>query len=397
MSLEVVIRGIEREVSNDSIREPTADYAVDGLTPRLVLYPRDVNELSVMMRHISNNRLRVIPMVNKTKLFLGNIPKAYDVALDLGRVHGIVDYDPEEMVGNFGVSASFSQVRAILSRVNRRLPIDPPLSGRSSIGGIFSCNLFGPMAYTFMNTRDLTLRVRVVMPDGTIVKWGTGMIKDVAGYNIKRLFIGSCGSLGVIYEVTTRIAAMPEVIAVARLDRELDLLVTRRLKPYGAIVINGTMYLRFEGVKEEVEYRLGKLSEVARYEVLYGNEAEDVWYRVTSMDEIFNNDLVIKVVAPPARLNEALGLLGHGYLVKMPMIGEAYLTPSTPLTPGRLGEIRDGVARLGGYLVVFKAPPEFKRGIDVWGVRDNLDLMGGIKSVFDPLGIMSSGRFVGGL
>ncbi len=162
-----------------------------------------------MMRGISKEKLSVIPIINGSKTFIGNIPKSYDVALDLSRVNRVIEPDPEEMVGVYGVSASFNEVQETLRRVSRRLPIDT-LSSRSSIGGVFSCNLFGPLAYTFMTTRDITLRVRAVMPDGTVVRWGgTGMIKDVAGYNVKRLFIGSCGSLGIIYEVMSRIAAIP--------------------------------------------------------------------------------------------------------------------------------------------------------------------------------------------
>lgn len=320
---------------------------------------------------------------------MGNIPKSYDVALDLSRVHRAIEPDPEEMVGVYGVSAPFNEVQETLRRVGRRLPIDPPLSSRSSIGGVFSCNLFGPLAYTFMTTRDLTLRVKAVMPDGTVVRWGTGMIKDVAGYNVKRLFIGSCGSLGIIYEVMSRIAAIPDVIAVARLNKELDLLMTRRLKPYGAIVVNGTMYLRFEGVKEEVEYRLSRLSEVSGFDVFYGNEAEELWYELTSMDELFNNyNIVIKVVTPQARLNDALKELQSNYLVKMPMIGEAYLGING-IDINELNKARNRVGDLGGYLIILKAPLEFKREIDVWGLNQNLDIMSKLKSVFDPLGIMS--------
>ncbi len=397
MSLSV-IKNIEREVGNDSIKEPSNDYVVDGLVPKVVLYPRDINELSIMMRNINRAGLKVIPMVNKSKLFLGNVPKGYDVAIDLSRVHRIIEPDPEEMVGIYGISVPFMEVQRELSRVDRRLPIDPPLSSRSSIGGIFSCNLFGPLAYVFMSTRDITLRVRAVMPDGTVVRWGTGMIKDVAGYNIKRLYIGSCGSLGIIYEVMTRLAAMPEVIAVARLDRELDLLVTRRLKPFGVVVINGTMYLRFEGVKDEVEYRLSKLTEVSRAEVFYGAEADDHWYRLTSMDQLFENyDLIMKVILPQYKLGDALSLVKADYVVKMPMIGEAYLGLRGALSPDIINAIRNRVSELGGYLIIVKAPLEMKRSIDIWGLQQNLDIMAKLKAVFDPNNVMSYGRFVGGI
>lgn len=397
MALETALKDIEREVSNDSIREPTNKYLIDNLMPKVVLYPRDVNELSVMLRSISREKLSVIPIINGSKTFIGNIPKSYDAALDLSRVHKVIEPDPEEMVGIYGVSASFNEVQETLKRVGRRLPIDPPLSSRSSIGGIFSCNLFGPLAYTFMTTRDITLRVRAVMPDGTVVRWGTGMIKDVAGYNVKRLFIGSCGSLGIIYEVMTRIAAIPDVIAIAKLNKELDLLITRRLKPYGAIVINGTMYLRFEGVKEEVEYRLGRLGEVSDFDVFYGNEAEELWYRLTSMDELFNNyNAVIKLVTPQARLKDAIRELPTGYLIKAPMIGEAYLGVND-ISANTLSEVRERVSKLGGYLIILKAPVETKRDIEVWGLNQNIDIMSRLKSVFDPANIMSPGRFVGGL
>jgi FAD/FMN-containing dehydrogenases len=249
-----------------------------------------------------------------------------------------------------------------------------------------------------MSTRDITLRVRAVMPDGTIVRWGTGMIKDVAGYNIKRLFIGSCGSLGIIYEVMTRIAAIPEVISVARLNGELDLLIMRRLKPVGAVVINGTTYLRFEGVKEEVEYRLGKLSEVSRSDVFYGGEADDLWYRLTSMDELFDNyTTVLKVITPQYVLGDALKGIRADYVVKMPVLGEAYLGFREPLNLDFINSLRTRVSELGGYVITMKAPLDVKRNIDVWGLQQNLDIMAKLKSVFDPGNTMCYGRFVGGI
>ncbi|MFB6469787.1 MAG: FAD-binding oxidoreductase [Vulcanisaeta sp. AZ3] len=392
MTVESLINRLDGLVSNDTIEEPTDKYMVDGIKPRIVLVPRDLEELRTIMQLVNEYKASVIPTIRGTKLFIGNIPKSYDAALDLGRVANYVKADPEEMVADIGVSVSFMDAQNELTRVGRRLPMDPLLSSISSIGGVMALNLYGPMAHRLLTTRDLVLRVRAVLPGGHVVKWGTGMIKDVAGYNLKRVFIGSMGTLGVIYEVNTRLLAVPEVEAVVSIREPMDLRSLRRFMGMGYISINGMTYIRLEGVKEEVEYRISSI----KGEVYYGREAYELWYRVTSMDELFDNyPVILKIITPPAQLGNIIGLI-NGYLVTLPMLGIAYVGVSS-IDVKTISNVREEATKVGGYVVVLKAPLDIKRGIDVWGVTTNVDLMSKLKGVFDPSGIMNPGRFVGGI
>jgi len=386
---------VEFDLPNSSVREPDESYIVDGIKPRLVVIPRSIEELSLVMRWIKESRFSVIPMTFKTKLFIGNIPRSYDVALDLSQLNKTIDPDPDELVVRLGVSVGFSEVQDRLRKIGRRIPVDPPLSSKSSIGGLVSCNLYGPSAHVYMTTRDHVLSIRTALPGGFTTRWGTGMIKDVAGYNVKRLIVGSYGTLGAIYEVIMRIHAVSEATAVIVTNRRDSSL--RGLRPTGVITIGDNTYIRFDGSRSEVEYRVKRATEIAGGNVIYDNEGEALWSRITSMDDLFSCETIIKITVPPSRLRYLESIMeGYDRLAIMNMLGIMYIGFTGILDPRHILKLRSEARELGGSLVILRAPLGIKRMMDVWGLEDNMDIMVKLKGVFDPLDQMSAGRLLRG-
>ena len=323
--------------------------------------PKSVEELVEFINEANRDRRRLLPICRGSKVHLGP-PVEYDEELQLWDMPKVLEIDEEEMVVRTSACISAVELQEELKKRGRRLAVDPPLFRRSSIGGILSTNFYGPMAYRYMTPRDQLLSVRIVTGKGEFMRFGAPVMKDVAGYNIKRLIAGSWGTLAVLVEAYLRIYALPDTVAVLATSRRA-LQELRKLYTVGAAEVDGVLYLRFEGVKSEVEYRLSK---AGRGDVFYDREAEEKWGAVTEAEELFASDEVVKVVAPPASLPDVQP--GVKYL-RYPLLGVMYIAGPPPV----------GVK-------TYWLKPQRR-----WEI-ENRDLMEKIKQVFDPKGVLSPGR-----
>ncbi|MEM1598498.1 MAG: FAD-binding oxidoreductase [Pyrobaculum sp.] len=324
--------------------------------------PRSVEELAAAVADAGRRGARLLPVCMGSKAFMGP-PVEYDELLELTSLPRELEVDDEEFVLRASACTPAAEVQEYLTKRDKRLALDPPLFEKSSVGGIVSTNFYGPLAYRYMTPRDQLLSVRAVTGEGKTVKFGAPVMKDVAGYNLKRVLAGSWGTLAVITEVYMRVYALPDTVAVA-VTTPRPLGEVRRLLPTAAAERNGVLYLRFEGVKSEVEYRLGKTKPA---EVYYGAEAERMWRSVTSAEDLFSHEVVLKAVAPPAQLPPPPR--GAQYL-RYPLLGVMFVA----------GASVEGAA-------VYQLKPPAK-----WAL-ENTDLMARLKKIFDPRNVLSPGRF----
>ncbi|AET34014.1 FAD-binding oxidoreductase [Pyrobaculum ferrireducens] len=323
--------------------------------------PTSVEELVEFIYEANKERRRLLPICMGSKAHLGP-PVEYDDLLHMSDMPRVIEIDEEEMVVRSSACIPAVQLQEELRRRGRRLALDPPLFRRSSIGGILSTNFYGPMAYRYMTPRDQLLSVKIVTGRGELMRFGAPVVKDVAGYNIKRLVAGSWGTLAIIVEAYMRIYALPDTVAVFATEKK-PLQELRRLHAVGAVETDGVLYLRFEGVRSEVEYRLAS---AGRGEVFYDREAEERWSVITEAEEVFSQNTIVKIVTPPAALPEAPP--GVKY-VRYPLLGVMYLAGSPP------SEVK-----------AYWLKPRQR-----WNI-ENRDLMEKIKGVFDPNGVLSPGK-----
>lgn len=323
--------------------------------------PRSPEELAEAIREANRTRTRLLPRCLGSKDGVGP-PAQYDEVLDLSALPRRVEVDDEEMTVRASASTPLAELREELARRGKRLALDPPLFSRSSVGGLLATNLYGPMAHRYMTPRDQLLSLKAVTGAGAEVRLGAPVMKDVAGYNLKRLVAGSWGTLAVVTEAVLRIYGMPEEVAVAAVEPR-PLAELRRLMPTAALESGGRLYLRFEGNRAEVEYRLAR---AGKAEAHYGREAEGLWGRLTEGEEVFSAPTLWKVAAPPAQLPPAP--LGVPHL-RYPLLGVMYVAGEPPQ---------------GGRALRLK-PPER------WDIP-NRDLMEKVKRAFDPNGVLAPGR-----
>ena len=450
--------GIRRricEVVGEENVSPSSEvgaYAVDGKVPKVVAFPKNADDTSSLLAFANKAGLSVIPRGGGTKMALGGIPKRMDVLVSLVNLNGIVEYEPADLVVTAEPGLRLAELQKTVAKNGQRLPLDPPYTDATTLGGAVSSNSSGPMRYRFGSCRDLLLGVRVALPSGAIMKSGGKVVKNVAGYDLKKLYIGALGTLGVVTELTFRLYPLPEsektfIASFRDMKSAADLagrILGSDLLPYAIEALNlgaarvvadesGVqlgeasygVVAGFGDVDESVRKQLSTTEELARSSgalesvVLEGTREESVWNAIRnlagSLDRRDSCGVACKAAVPISRALEACDALerhaatsGYACVVSSHVgngIVNFYISAERARQGARIDDLarviteaRDLTSQLDGTLVVERCPPEIKALVDVWGpTRTDFELMRVIKSQFDPRGILSPGRFVGGL
>jgi len=424
-------------------------YAVDGKLARAVLFPGSVEEVSAIMALASAEDLRVVPWGSGTKMSFGGIPEQVDLVVVLSRLSGVVDYEPADMTATFRAGSLLKEAQAILGRNGQFIGLDPPHADRATLGGILATNSSGPGRLRYGASRDLVIAIRVAHADGKVTKGGAKVVKNVTGYDMNKLYIGSLGTLGIIVEATFRLHPRPAVertflalldsidavrrvvarildsplvpFAVELLNQEASRRVVEEVglprpkERYGLAVAIGSV--RPEAVDAQIEtvQRLCREAGSAEGHVLDGRVHEAFW-RATrdfalgdGLQSVLKASVLLAKVADAVRVGEEIAAKQG---LRLGVVSEAgsgiiryYLAGET----GSDGRFRQGVAEAvnrlrafaqeaEGNLVVLEAPLEVKSQVDVWGLPEKaLALMRRPKAEFDPKRILNPGRFVGGI
>lgn len=178
-------------------------------TPLAVLRPTTTEEVVQIMRQCHANQVTVTPQGGMTGLCGGARPTDGGVALSLERLTGIEELDPVGMTMTVRAGTPLETVQKAAAEVGLFFPLDLGARGSCAIGGNLSTNAGGNRVIRYGMTRDLVLGIEAVLPDGTLLTMLNKMIKNNAGYDLKQLFLGSEGTLGVITRVVLRLFPEP--------------------------------------------------------------------------------------------------------------------------------------------------------------------------------------------
>jgi len=419
-------------------------YAVDGLIPEAVVFPGSVEELSEVMTFASEERLAVIPWGGGTAMGLGGIPERVDLIVSLKRLNRIIEHEPADLTASVQAGITLRDLQAFLGRRGQFLALDPPYPERATVGGILAANKSGPRRLRYGSARDLLIGIKVVQADGRVIKGGGKVVKNVTGYDLNKLFIGSLGTLGIIVEANfkllplpvderTYLAPFPSVeIAQEAVRKILDSpLVPSALEivsPVAGRMVAEQVGLEWWGsyalaisvgsVREAVDAQLGTLRRLCKEvgspqgEVLEGQLHTALWAAIQDFAPSGRQRATLKAsvlltkvpevirVGQEAATKRALGCAviasaGSG-IVRFYLNGngvpEAFAQKVTEMAE----TVRAFIFQSEGSLIILDAPPEVKRRIDVWGpVGKPLALMQALKTEFDPQRILNPGRFVG--
>ncbi|MFB3883308.1 MAG: FAD-binding oxidoreductase [Armatimonadota bacterium] len=426
------LRAIEEIVGPPNLLTATdavATYRVDGQQPLAVASPATPEELAAVLRHASDSRLSVLLRGAGRHSYIGAPPGPIGIILSLARLNRVLDFDHENLTITAQAGATLASLQQAAAQRNQIVPLDPPGGDHATIGGIAATNLSGPLRSRYGPPRDLVIGLRVAFADGALVKTGGKTVKNVAGYELTKLFLGSWGTLGALCEVTVRTTPRPETKAMLtaalapdrarEISRDLlasrlevpclalsDPLALRRMRLHLPVTIDTGMQVLLVGLmgdKAAVERQTADLKRLLpTAALLTGDAADEAWRALRECPYPSDpGDVMARIGVPLSQSPNILQLVarldGWWALARMGD-GTVHLGPPAQPTPDALaplGELRRAAEAVGGYLVLESAPLELKRGFSIWGSNRNADLMRALKDSYDPRGTLGCGRYSG--
>ncbi len=417
---------------------------VDGVPVDREQFPASPEELSEILRCAAASGISVVPVGGGTKLMLGNPPRSAGAAVFTTRLRGITEYEPDNMTVSARAGTPLCEVQQELKKNNQFLPLDPPRPAEATLGGLVACNTSGPIRLRYGTIRDLLLGVKIAHADGTRTKAGGKLVKNVTGYDMCRLYTGSLGTLGILYELTFKVQPQPEALSTVVLSypsaesafEATQVFLRSDLLPDAVEVWNAEAFeqlsgeaiprswvlmARFGEVAPAVEWQVGRLKEMLPstggqlQRVLDTGTSESWWEMAASAREIPDQgeavilkcsilhrsatETVHQVEEAGDRLAACTSIFCHaGSHVIYARYKWKPAGPPAETLRDELNTIRKACTRHGGHMVVEKVRPEVKAGFDVWGYdAPALKIMRRIKQEFDPGAVLNPGRFVGGI
>lgn len=408
---------------SDSRNTSNHIVAVDGVYAAEAVAPADAQEAAGLLADAAARGRAVAPVGGGTALSLGNAPERLDIVLSTERLGGIIDYEPTDLVVSVGAGARLGDVQAVLGEHGQRLPIDPPGGAEATIGGLIATGRWGPLRQSAGTLRDLLIGISVAHPSGTVTRAGGMVVKNVSGYDLPRLYHGSLGTLGVIVSANFKVLPRPraETTLVASFAEPAAAFaeaarIRSVAEPVAALEvarIDGAWLLaaRIEGrgqsvaaISNRLESSLGR--DTTRLE---GIDSADWWPAYVSRQAFAASTHAVLVrcgVRPRETATLALGMIGAmenlsfriPELWASPGLGTvmARLEFGEGAAPERLAEAQSILMALAEATTILVAPPEMKRGIDVWGrLPEGFEVMRALRAEFDPERTVNPGRFAG--
>ena len=378
-------------------------HVIDGMTPRTVSLATNEREVVDAIRGANERGEAIVISGGATRLGVGDPPARYDLALDLSAVRGIVEYEPDDLVATVRAGTTLAELAAALTPRGQRWPVEPGLPERATVGGTLASAAGGPSRPRYFHPRDWVIGARVVLGDGTAVRSGGRVVKNVTGYDLTRLWSGTFGTLVAIVELTLKLTAIPDrtVSLVADVDVAAAFAIAKELHasglPIDALAIvagdavqalgtrsDAALLVRLAGPAAAVR-RLGR---EIRQRVQCHDVANDVWDRVAALP------LETKWTARvswPAAMPPAIQFAGYDAVV-YPGNSTAYLLRS--IDRAAFGKVRGSLEAAGGLAVLERASAEYKRDAGgAWGApRVPLAIARALKERFDPRGVLAPGR-----
>ena len=416
---------LQNIVGAQNVREATAEDTIEGVEPSLVVEPGTIEETSEVLKLASREGLTVSPRGGGTKMGLGNPPRQVDLILSTLRMDEIIEHVSGDQIVRAQAGVKLEDLQENLAESDQLLGIDPPEEG-ATLGGIVAANASGPRRLRYGTMRDLIIGIKVVLADGTMAKAGGKVVKNVAGYDLSKLFTGSLGTLGVIAEANFRLHPIREsartvFVEVDGYSQIPDVAQALTHSSASQFVLDalemrwegdrGVIAALFEGIEPAVEAQSSAAVELLRSHAeanVLGKDDGDEFWDSFARRPWATGDVALKIAAPPADLPAVLdSVLGAAERVGVEVrlsghagtgVTFAGLSGEDDGLVALVEEVREIRVRRGGSVVVQEAPLSIKERLEVWGpVGDYLGLTRRVKEKFDPGYTMNPGRFLGGI
>lgn len=401
--------------------------------------PSTAAALGEVLAAASASGQRVVPWGGGTEQRLGAPPTRCDLLLLTTELRGVDFYTPEDLTLGVAAGTTLAEIDGLLRARGQFLPLELPAPDSATIGGVVATAASPVRRLRYGGVRDMVIGVQVAQADGTLCKAGGRVVKNVAGYDLCKLYSGSLGTLGVLVGVNLKVQPLPRRQAVieATFDLPAEAFgVASRIAAtglgYGAVVVGGTpgggclltaLAEGFAGAVAEQQAFVTSAVVAAggRIEVRQGREAADATvraladWRLGQTADPASESLLLRCSLSPAKLRDAPGALATALaplastldwqadaalgIIWIRMPGDVASRPEDMgATIAAISTARLWARSAGGHLVIARGPASLRRAIDPWGAPgDGEKLARALKQQLDPDGILNPGRFAYGI
>jgi len=428
-----------------------ADFAIEGMVPGAVACPGSAEEVAALVKFAAAEKLALVPCSARTKITMGMPPRRYGVAVDMTRLNRVLAYEPNDLTVSVQPGLPLRDLAMALTQHRQFLPLAVPFFDRATIGGTIASGVDSPLRQSYGTARDYTLGMEFVVGDGALMKSGGCVVKNVSGYDLHKLMIGSFGTLGIITKINFRTFPLPEMTktylatfddaaaacefrhSIARSSlrpQSVEIIASSggNLAPFAPFVNNrdwcavvslsGNALLLGRCRRElEAMARQGTLSARDFVELALADER-----KLLPLVREFSGgssraslpSTLFKLSALPSDLQtitEAVPTLAAqnnvSWTIVMRGVGIVYLVLEAADTSAeslqRFQAACDAISsrcnsRQWGSAALLWRTREIGSKTNAWApVRDDIALLHKLKNVFDPADIFAPGRFVGGI
>ena len=380
------------------------------------LTPKTYQQCALALGTASERRRSVRIRGAGTKDYLGDV-RPTDLILETTGLRGIVAHVPADLTVTVAAGTPLTEVRAALAQAGQFLPLDPPHGDTATIGGVVAANSTGFWRARYGGVRDQLIGTTTALADGTLARAGGRVVKNVAGYDVNKLLIGSLGTLGVIVECTFKILPLPKAsaglqasfaqgsAAFAAADA-----VARTPARAAALVVQSTareswrLLVLAQGDPSAVERTLAIAADAVQEEGGTSERHDDIELGLGPLRDLpaTTRGTVLRASLPIAAQNAfadvATRLAGFRHLVADAASGvvRVHVQSDESSEIAAADALRAAARVCGGSAYVERRPEAIRDSVSAWGDGDvpGLFLMKRLKEAFDPNGVLEPGRGV---
>jgi len=320
---ESIINKFRQIVGKQSVLTDYEDryaYAYDATAlgdklylPDMVILPENKEQISEILKTANENDIPVTARASGTNLVGGCIPVNGGIVLHLSKMNKIINLDKENLTCTVQPAVVVGELQELVAKEGLFYPPDPASLRVSTIGGSIAQSSGGPRGFKYGTTKDYVLGLEIVLADGTIMKTGGNVVKNVTGYNLTQLFVGSEGTLGIVTEATLKLIPKPEeqkvmlacFESINQAAEAITAIISAKITPATLDILDkntmitiekfhntgmpidmeAVLVLEIDGFKESVEVQTGQVVEICNK---FGaknirvsqnqEEAEAIWF-----------------------------------------------------------------------------------------------------------------------
>lgn len=426
VALEHIV-GADGMLTGDAI---TNAYTIQGYTPRSVVFPKHIEEVAAIMAACHAAGATVVPWGGGTQQNQGYVHAAPDVVLVMRHIDTVVAYTPDDLTITVGAGMTLRALQATLAEYRQMLPMDAPLPEQVTLGGLLATAADSPYRTGYGTLRDRVLGMTIVEVDGTIIRTGGQVVKNVSGYDLARLFYGSHGTLGIIASVSLNVYPCP------RTTRSLLLTFSRRsdtmamledlaatdLTPSAVEYLNHDalqrigfaggcgLAIRMEGADVACKRHMSEIHNLAIHykpievHVLDDDAQERLWGNIAhflATHDVAEDEMVLRLAVLPGDTRTAIAHV-EDYAVKHELacacLGRTACGIIYARVRGSQDELcvmQDNLVARWGHSHVLACNPTYKDTLHLWGLLPaHMHVMQSLKAIFDPANTLNPKRYV---